>query len=75
VSAARRSRRTRAGRTGRSWYGSYQVHYEDAHGDAHRYDVTSKKRGEKACRSLVASGASWAELRNTAVVYRRERTS
>lgn len=67
-------RASRAGRTGRSWYGSYQVHYEDADG-VHCYDVTSKQHGERACRQHVATGASWAELRGTETIYRKERST
>lgn len=65
-------RASRAGRTGRSWYGSYRVHYADVDGE-HQYDVTSKKLGQQACRRHVTRGALWAKLRGDVVLYRKKR--
>lgn len=55
-------RTSRAGRTGRSWYGAYAVWYCDAQGE-HKYDVTNRASGERFARSHVQKGAAWAELR------------
>jgi hypothetical protein len=68
---------SRAGRTGGSWYGSYQVVYSPAEGNLIRYDVTSRRHGERCCRQHVIGGALWAELIGTtaAVVYRKERAT
>lgn len=57
-------RSSRAGRTGRSWYGSYEVRYQDAAGEIRRYDATNRRRAERAVRRLVAEGAAWAEVRD-----------
>ncbi len=57
-------RTSRAGRTGRGWYGSYEVRYQDAAGEVRRYDATNRRRAERAARRLVAEGAAWAELRD-----------
>lgn len=62
-----RVRASRAGRTGRSWYGSYAVSYADptAEGGARWVGGhTNKRRAVAAARRYVEQeGAAWAEIR------------
>lgn len=55
-------RSSRAGRTGRSWYGSYEVLYREAGGAIHRYSMTNRRDSERAAREHVRDGAAVAEV-------------
>jgi len=55
-------RASRAGRTGRSWYGSYEVTYRDPGGQMHRYTSTNRRLSERAARKHVHEGATVAEV-------------
>lgn len=59
-------RASRAGRTGRSWYGSYAVSYADPSADEGVRWVgghTNKQRALASARQYVEQGAAWAEVR------------
>lgn len=60
------TKRSRAGRTGRTWYGSYDFRYADptAEGGA-RYvgGMTNKERAIRSARQMVERGeTAWAEV-------------
>ena len=55
-------RRSRAGRTGRSWYGSYKARYLSSDGSWIRYDVTNKAAAIKDLKRLLASGEATAAV-------------
>jgi hypothetical protein len=66
--------RSRAGRTGGSWYGSYVVVYR-VDGREYRHDATNRRRAEGTARELVRRRrAEWAEVRDNrgGVLYRLE---
>lgn len=57
-------RASRAGRTGGSWYGSYEVTYRDPGGLVHKYATTNRRSSERAARKHVHEGATLAEVRD-----------